>query len=581
VASDAGHVGLLRQYLAPQRAAASIMAVFLLLSIGLALAGPKVASHFIQLIELRANESALIGIALLFLLVTSAHQATKALATYWSQRVGWTATNELRGDLMDHLLHMDLDFHENRSSGELIERVDGDVNEINEFFSSFVAVLVGNLLLLIGILVMLSTVDLRIGLAFAVVVVIGMAGLIYVGRVGTPQWKADREESALFYGYLSETLRATEDLRSSGGEPYAMARFLRRLRVWLPIKLRATAWASSVWVGSIGVFTAITVIAYAFGGRFYLAGELDLSGVYLVVAYALMLMAPMEAIKNQLAYLQQATAALIRVRELLAVRSTLADGPAEIPSGPLFVEFDDVRFSYPKADPAAPRPKALDGVSFQLPAGRVLALIGRTGAGKSTIAHLIFRMYDPQSGAVRIGGHDLRGVRLASLRDRIGWVTQDVHIFDASLRDNLTFFDPGVPEERLVEVLGALGRAEWLAGLPDGLDTRISGGSLSGGEAQLVAFARVFLADPGLVILDEASSRLDAATEQLLENALDELLDGRTAIVIAHRLETVRRADDVLMISDGRVVEHGSAAALLADPDSRYAALRRMGTVSS
>lgn len=580
--SDAGNVGLLRRYLDPQRGAVALMAVFLLLSIGLALAGPKVASHFILLVELRAGQSTLVQVAVLFLVVTSAQQAMRALATYWSQRVGWTATNQLRGDLMAHVLRLDLDFHETRSSGELIERVDGDVNQINEFFSSFIAVLVGNLLLLTGILFMLGTVDIRIGLAFAAVVVVGMAAVLVVGSIGTPKWLANREESAQFYGYLSETLRATEDLRSSGSERYAMARFMQRLRTWQPITLRATAWASTVWVGSILVFTAITVLAYAFGGRLYFGGELRLSGVYLVVAYALMLMAPMEAIKNQLAYLQQAAAALLRVRELLAVRSALTEGDTEASAGPLSVEFDQVRFSYPKpGTDAKSRPVALDDVSFQLPAGRVLALIGRTGAGKTTIAHLLFRMYDPQRGTVRLGDRDVRGMRLSSLRNRIGWVTQDVHIFDASVRDNLSLFDPTIPDERLAEALAVLGRGDWLCGLPDGLDTLISGSSLSGGEAQLVALARVFLADPGLVILDEASSRLDTATEQLLENALNTLLAGRTAIIIAHRLETVRRADDVLIIDAGRVVEHGAAAALLADPDSRYTALRQLGATPS
>jgi ABC-type multidrug transport system fused ATPase/permease subunit len=582
VPSKAGHASLLRKYLGPQRGAAALTGVFLLCGIALALAGPVVASTFIRMVQSGATVSSLVGVAVFFLVVTSAQQAMKALATYWSERVGWTATNQLRGDLLAHVLGMDLSFHESRSSGELIERIDGDVNEINDFFSRFVALLLGNILLLAGILVMLTTIDPWVGLIFGVLALAGVGALLYVGSLGVPQWKDDRQEGALFYGYLSETLHAREDLRSLGAERYAMARFLQRLRAWLPVKLRATAWVNLVWLVSIALVTGITVLAYLFGSGLFYANRLDISGVYLIVAYAMMLMAPMEAIKEQLAYLQQATAAVIRVRELLAVRSELASGTTEIPEGrPLSVRFDHVNFRYPGSRPAGADPDArataLRDVSFELPAGRVLALVGRTGAGKSTIAHLLFRLYDPQAGTVRVGEVDLRDARLASLRENIGLVTQDVHIFDASVRDNLTFFDETVPDRRLTEVLAVLGRAEWLDGLPDGLDTTISAGSLSAGEAQLVAFARVFLKDPGLVILDEASSRLDGATEQLMDRAMDGLLGNRTAIIIAHRLETMWRADDVLMIEDGRVVEHDTAASLLSDGDSRFAMLHRVG----
>lgn len=571
-------VGLLRRYLLPQRGRVAVMSVLLLASIGLALAEPTIVSHFIVSVQRGATEAALVAIAVVFLGVAIAQQCMRALATYSSQSVGWTATNQLRGDLMAHVLRLDPDFHESRSPGELIERIDGDVNEINDFFSSFVVLLIGNALLLIGILVALAFVDVRISLAFAALIAVVMFGLHRIQRFGTPQWEADRQHSALFYGYAGEVLTATEDVRSSGAESYALAGFLRRLRSWLPVNLRATAWSSSVWMGTIALFTGLTLLGYGFGGWLYGRGELALGGVYLVAAYALMLLAPVEAIRNQLQYLQQAAAAVIRVRELLAVRPRLVDGTADMPDGPLSVELDAVRFAY-RRDGGDHGPAVLSDLELTVPAGRMLGLVGRTGAGKSTIAHLLFRMYDPVAGEVRLGGYDLCKVRLESLRSRVGLVTQDVHIFQASLRDNLTFFDPDVPDARLRDVLRLLGLGDWYDRLPDGLDSTISAGALSGGEAQLVAFARVFLKDPGLVILDEPSSRLDPATEHLLERALDRLLAGRTAVVIAHRLRTIRRADDVLVLGDGRVLEHGPAAALLADPDSQLSSLHRTGEV--
>jgi ATP-binding cassette subfamily B protein len=208
----------------------------------------------------------------------------------------------------------------------------------------------------------------------------------------------------------------------------------------------------------------------------------------------------------------------------------------------------------------------------------VLGLLGRTGSGKTTLARMLVRLYDPGEGSICLGGADLRDIALASLRSRVAMVTQDVQLFQASLRDNLTLFDPGVADTRLVDVLEDIGLGPWLTGLPEGLDTILSGtAGLSAGESQLLALARVFLRDPGLIIMDEASSRLDPATERLLERAIGQLLQERTAVIIAHRLATVQRADELIILEDGQIVEQGGRAALAADPGSRFTAALRIG----
>jgi ATP-binding cassette subfamily B protein len=261
------------------------------------------------------------------------------------------------------------------------------------------------------------------------------------------------------------------------------------------------------------------------------------------------------------------------VRALLATESRVVDGPgATLPGGALSVELDRVSFAYDAE-------LVLRDVSFRLGPGEVLGLLGRTGSGKTTISRLLFRLHDPTAGAVRLGGADIRAARLDALRDRIGLVTQDVQLFQGTLRDNVALFDRTVPDARLIEVFAELELDGWLRALPAGLDTPLGAGGrgLSAGEAQLVALARVFLKDPGLVVLDEASSRLDPATERLLERAVTRLLDGRTGVVIAHRLATVERADRVLILEDGRVAELGRPADLAADPESRFARLLRAG----
>ena len=237
--------------------------------------------------------------------------------------------------------------------------------------------------------------------------------------------------------------------------------------------------------------------------------------------------------------------------------------------GPLAIEFDDVSFSYEERG-------VLDEVSFTLAAGKSLGLLGRTGGGKTTLTRLIARLYDPDRGVVRVGGHDLRSLRSESLRRSVGVVTQDVQLFEATVRDNLTFFAER-PDEEILSVLERVGLGPWIGQL--GLDTRLGAGGqgLSAGEQQLLAFARVFLQDPGVVILDEPSSRLDPVTEMLLATATERLYAGRTVVIIAHRLETVRTADEIMVVDAGRIVEHGSRQALAADPTTRYAALLATG----
>ena len=225
----------------------------------------------------------------------------------------------------------------------------------------------------------------------------------------------------------------------------------------------------------------------------------------------------------------------------------------------------------------------LQNLKFKLESGKALGLLGRTGSGKTTLARLIFRLYDTASGDIRLDGVAIRDAKLSELRERVALVTQDVQLFQASVRDNITFFNSNISDKRIIEVINALELSEWFSKLPDGLDTRLETGgrSLSAGEAQLLAFTRVFLRNPGLVILDEASSRLDPATEQLVERAIDKLLENRTAIIIAHRLGTVERVDDILIMEEGKAVEHNNRLKLLEDPSSRFSELQKTGLEGS
>jgi ABC-type multidrug transport system fused ATPase/permease subunit len=416
-----------------------------------------------------------------------------------------------------------------------------------------------------------------------------LAVLAWVRRSGVPHLQAERACRAGFWGYAGEVLGAREDLRASGASGYVRRRTLDHLRGWLPAAVRAQVWGSSMWWVCTGVGVVVYTLTYGLGAHRILGGRMTLGTLLMLIAYLdKLLWGPLASLSNEMQALQTAEVSITRVRALLQTSSRLCDGSALLPEGAPSVEFRDVRFAYPRASASGTSPgadtsseadasAALDGVSFHLPAGRTLGLLGRTGSGKTTLGRLLYRFYDPQQGQVRLGGVDLRQARLASLRARVGLVTQDVQLLAGTLRDNLSFYDPRFSDARLLEALEALGLARWLARFPAGLDTPLSKATLSAGEAQLVALTRVYLKDPGLIVLDEASSRLDPATEALLGRALDHLLAGRTALIIAHRLSTLARVDQVLILEKGRVVECGARAALAADPRSRLSALLRTG----
>ena len=260
----------------------------------------------------------------------------------------------------------------------------------------------------------------------------------------------------------------------------------------------------------------------------------------------------------------------MRITELFQEKSQLEDGSGvSFPPGPLSVQFEGVSFGYGEEE------MVIEDLSFALQPGQILGLLGRTGSGKTTLTRLLFRLYDPACGRILLGGHELPQARRSDLRHMIGMVTQDVQLFHATVRDNLTLFDKSIEDTRILHALEILGLLPWYETLAEGLDTTLAanGGGLSAGEAQLLAFARVFLRDPAVVILDEASSRLDPSTERLLERAIDTLLTGRTAIIIAHRLSTVQRADTIMIMESGRVREYGPRRELLNDPDSQFARL--------
>lgn len=580
-------MALLLSYLRPFKSRLLLLALLLAGSILFQLLAPQVIRRFLDTARAGAPPRPLLLVGLLYLGVVVAQKLLNLGSVYLSADLGWATTNRLREDLTAHTLRLDMGFHKLHPVGQLIERIDGDVSALAESFSGLVVQVTGNVLLAAGILLLLwpeSGLVALVGLAYAGLTVLFMRAM---HPLATRYFGAMREAFAGLSGYLEERLAGTEDLRANGAAPYVMARLRPHLRATEQARVRADLLGGTTYHGRRLLSVAAFGLALWLAGSAFLRGELSIGTVYLLVAYIRMLDNPLTAIHRQLHHLQRALAGAARVRAFFELQPAVQDGGSitSLPAGPLGVRLEGVTFAYhDRPGEAEPLP-VLQNVSFELPPGQVLGLLGRTGSGKTTLTRLLFRLYDVDEGALRLGGVDVRDLSLLQLRQSVGLVTQDVQLFAASVRDNLTFFrshDEGaapLADEALLAALESVGLLQWVEGLPEGLDTRLAAGGagLSAGEAQLLALARVFLRDPAVVVLDEASSRLDPGTERRLEQALDRLLAGRTGIIIAHRLGTLERADRILILEEGRVEEEGLRVELAADKSSRFASLLRTG----
>ncbi|MFL5805556.1 MAG: ABC transporter ATP-binding protein, partial [Roseiflexaceae bacterium] len=487
---------LLIIYLRPQRGRALLLATLLVASIALQLASPQVVRHFIDIARQGSPLPELTRTAALFIGVVLGGQLLAAAVLYLGTDVGWAATNLLRADLLAHVLRLDLRFHNARTPGELIQRVDGDVAALSNFFSQFVVRVLGSLLLVGGIVLLLLWEDWRLGLAICAVAALGLIMLSRLQGVAVPLIKAHRQGFAELTGFWEERLLGTEDIRALGAQPYIIRRHFDLLGVHMrKARLGYTALRIMQSAGEL-LLAAGTAITFSLGAYLLYGGAITIGTVYLVFAYTDLLAWNVLAIATQLDDLQQAAAGIERIRELRALASALPDtGRIELAPGAPALAFENVSFSYDdtgtmneerrtmKRTAASGESSFIDhrssfgwvlrDISFRLEPGHMLGLLGRTGSGKTTLMRLLFRFYDPQHGAIRLGGTDIRQLSLRALRRRIGIVTQEVQLFHASVRDNLTLFDQQIPDARILEAIAELGLGPWLRALPAGIDTEL------------------------------------------------------------------------------------------------------------
>ena len=562
------------EYLRPLRLQVALLALALIGSIGLQIAAPLVLRRFIDVALGDVVGTSLVTLGVFYLAFAIGNQLLSAAATYLGADVGWRATNELRFDMTEHLIGLDMAYHTSITPGQLIERVDGDVTAVSQFIARFVVRLVGSGLLLIGVLVVSWVTDWRMGLGISLYVLAVLALLVRMRNMAVSAAEEERETSAQLYGFIEERLAGIDDIRANGGGVASMASFVPVSTDFFERTRRAWRKRAQFWVASNTAFWSGDIIALALGVYLVVTGSITIGTAYLLLQFTQLVRTPIEQVSQEFQELQKAAGGILRIDGVRRLRPELTTGSRQLGPGPHSVSFTDVSFSYEDR-------QVLSGVSFSLEAGSTLGIVGRTGGGKTTITRLLARTYEPDNGVISIDGMPLPDISEASLRRAVGVVSQDVHLFAASVRDNLTFFDRDTDDDELLARLAVVGLADWVTRL--GLDTELGsdGAGLSAGEAQLLAFARVFLQEPGLVLLDEPSSRLDPVTESLLASATERLFASRTVVMVAHRMETLRTVDEVMVVGEGRIVEHGAREALAGDPRSAFSGLLRASGVAS
>lgn len=541
-----------------------LLSVLLAIASALSLAGPLLVRTIIDRATAGTDTATVVRFAVGFLAIAVVTQAISVVVAWFATVTAWRTTNQIRLRMARHVLGLDHEFHRAHTPGELIQRVDGDVTSVSDFLGRVVPRALGGSFLVVGIVVVLGVLDVRLALGALVYIAAATALVVRSRHRAVTESSEEMGSYARLYGGIEERLTAGEDLRANGASAHALFRFVEDSAGALRSGVRREHAFLRMWWAVQGAVASGSVVGLATGASLVAADVISIGTAFLLLQYVLLLGRPLEEMVQQLEVVQKANGAMVRVIDLLDRSPAIHDGGHTVPpAGPLSIDLDAVDFAY------GDEHRVLRDVDLHIAPGRSVGVVGRTGSGKTTASRLLLRLVEASAGTVALGGVPIDRIPLAELRRRVALVPQEVELFAGSVRDNVTLFDPRPHDREVVDALQRVGLAALAAG---GIHRPLGpgGAGLSAGEAQLLALARVWLRRPDLVVLDEATARVDPETEARIEAAVADLMAGRTTVVIAHRLSTLRRVDEIAVFDRGRVVEHGPRAELAAAPASRF-----------
>ncbi len=568
-------IGLLKPY----RSRVALMFVALLIATAAALAPPFLAGKAVDDGIVAGDTGALTMVVIVFLISAALLWAASYAQTYLVGWIGQRALQDLRERIYSHLQAMSIGFYTRNRPGVLISRMTNDVQALDQLVTDGIVTLFSASLTLIGVVVILLVLDVQLALiTFLTFPLLALASAIFrITSAGA--YRLTREKIANITAYLQETLSGVRVVRSFGQEPRHIGE-MERLNEENRVANMRTVYLNASYFPAVELLSAVgTAAILLFGGYQVIDGNVEIGVLVAFIGYLQTFFDPIQQISQLYTTYQQGMAALDKIFDLLDTRPDTVDPPDAVDPGRIRgeVRLEGVWFSYaedarlalasqpdappPDPDASAPEPGwALADIDLTILPGQTVALVGETGAGKSTLAKLVARFYDPQRGRLSVDGHDVRELSSSKLRSQLGIVPQEGFLFSGTVRENVAFGRPDAATEEIEAALRTVGADEMLSGMPNGLDTQVGerGSGLSAGERQLIAFARALLAEPRILILDEATSNVDVRTERKIEQGLNRLLAGRSAIVIAHRLSTIRNAARIVVLEGGRIAESGT-----------------------